>query len=166
MKGFQKKFKQLKKTVVSFLTFTLIISLLPVTAFGDDTTQTQTTTVQKTATARQEVLSLRTATSSTYKNPDGTYTAEVMSEPIHYQVGNQWEDIDNTLVPSTDNENYENKSNSFKVKFNKSVSEQSKRLFTYQINNQSVDFTVYQNPIPMNNISGANDKNEMNYKDT
>lgn len=164
-----KKFWQifLKKGLVSLLTFTLVVSSIPAIVFGDETTQTQQTSVtQKPITTRQEVKALRTETSKTYKNPDGTYTAEVMSESIHYKVGNQWEEIDNSLVPSTNNQDYENKSNKFKVRFNKNISKQSKRLLTYQINNHSVDFEVYQNLSQMNNVVGNNNKNEMKYKNT
>ncbi len=58
-----------------------------------------------------------------YSNPDGTLTAEVSLEPVHYQKDGIWVDIDNTLITSSDNSSIENKNNKFKVKFPKNTSE-------------------------------------------
>ena len=54
---------------------------------------------------------------------DGTYTAASYDMPVHYNDGDGWQDIDNTLNDATDAEEntavYENKDNPLKVKFAK-----------------------------------------------
>jgi hypothetical protein len=46
----------------------------------------------------QEVESLRTKYSATFRNPDGTFTEQVHLDPIHFKNGEgQWERIDTTL---------------------------------------------------------------------
>ncbi|MCL6586988.1 MAG: hypothetical protein K6T72_10845, partial [Anoxybacillus sp.] len=63
----------------------------------------------------KEIPSLRTETAKVYENFDGTYTAEVYTEPIHFKKNGQWVDMDNTLVENSQQE-FENKANQFKVK--------------------------------------------------
>jgi RHS repeat-associated protein len=47
---------------------------------------------------RVEVTSLRTETSTTYANPDGTFTADVADAPIRVQTPSGWQAIDPALV--------------------------------------------------------------------
>jgi len=50
-----------------------------------------------------EIISKRTINSKTYRNEDGTSTANFWGLPVHYQDDkNQWQDIDTTIVSSTD----------------------------------------------------------------
>ncbi|MCU1675498.1 MAG: repeat protein [Frankiales bacterium] len=44
-----------------------------------------------------DIASLRTAFSRTYRNPDGTFQARFWQEPGNYQVGDEWRPIDTTL---------------------------------------------------------------------
>ncbi|MBS2770320.1 RHS repeat protein, partial [Anoxybacillus rupiensis] len=81
----------------------------------------------------KEIPALRTETAKVYENSDGTYTAEVFAEPIHFKKNGQWIDIDNTLVENSQQE-FENKANQFKVKFSKKPKQNRRaRLFTYEI---------------------------------
>ena len=67
---------------------------------------------------RVEMPKYRTSNSKRFLNPDGTMTEEINLSNIHYRKGNQWEDIDNTLVPSENPDfKYKNKSNRFTVEF-------------------------------------------------
>jgi len=45
-----------------------------------------------------EDQSARTATSKTFVNPDGTYSTQIASIPLHYWDGHAWQDIDNSIV--------------------------------------------------------------------
>jgi RHS repeat-associated protein len=48
-----------------------------------------------------EVISLRTAYSSTFRNPDGSMSDVVHAIPVHYQdASGAWQDIDTSLVPA------------------------------------------------------------------
>lgn len=50
---------------------------------------------------RVELEDKRTASSRTWRNPDGSLQAEVFSAPVHYRDGaGDWRPIDNTLVPA------------------------------------------------------------------
>ncbi|MGH6691883.1 MAG: DNRLRE domain-containing protein, partial [Gammaproteobacteria bacterium] len=52
--------------------------------------------------SRVEVLSERTATTSTWVNADGTFTTEVHAAPIRFRDGDAWRDVDLTLVGQAD----------------------------------------------------------------
>jgi hypothetical protein len=55
-----------------------------------------------TAAGPVEQPQLRTATSTTFKLPDGSYQTVVNSLPVHYELpGGVWKDIDTALVPSS-----------------------------------------------------------------
>ncbi|WP_329568549.1 LamG-like jellyroll fold domain-containing protein [Kitasatospora sp. NBC_01266] len=61
------------------------------------------TTVQAPAPAAVEVTAARTATTSTYQNPDGTKTMRVFPRPVHYQKADgTWADIDTGLTQRAD----------------------------------------------------------------
>jgi RHS repeat-associated protein len=64
-----------------------------------------------------EVPDLRSATSLTFLEPDGSYTARMYSGAINYQdATGSWLPIDNTLVPSSEpGYAFENAANSFKA---------------------------------------------------
>lgn len=47
-----------------------------------------------------EIVAKRTATTSTYQNPDGTFTLLDYTKPVHYQqTDGSWADIDTSLAP-------------------------------------------------------------------
>ncbi|MDR1630581.1 MAG: DNRLRE domain-containing protein [Oscillospiraceae bacterium] len=45
-----------------------------------------------------EVESLRDENTKHFRNADGTYTAMLYPEPVHYEKEGKWKDIDNTLI--------------------------------------------------------------------
>ncbi|WP_240529908.1 hypothetical protein [Streptomyces mangrovisoli] len=47
---------------------------------------------------RVEILSLRDERSTTYANPDGTFTTDEYVQPVRTRVDGKWTDIDTTLV--------------------------------------------------------------------
>jgi hypothetical protein len=76
------------------------------------------------ASGPEEVVSMRTATSETFLNPDGSYETRLYTQPIFYRSGDSWEPIDNSLVPSGDSDfALENEANSFHVHFKGSLSD-------------------------------------------
>jgi RHS repeat-associated protein len=46
----------------------------------------------------REVLSLRTETSKTFRNDDGSLTTRAFSGPVHFREGGEWKPIDSDLV--------------------------------------------------------------------
>lgn len=67
-----------------------------------------------------EIVGMRSAYEKNYLNADGTITAVINSNPIHFYQDEKWNDIDNTLrLVSGSNSNlyYQNTQNSMKVKF-------------------------------------------------
>jgi hypothetical protein len=96
----------------------------------------------------KEVKSLRTETAKVYENSDGSYTAEVFLEPIYFKQNGQWVDIDNTLIENLQQER-ENKSNKFKVKFpEKPKQNERAKLFTYEIEGHQVIIEFSTNLMP------------------
>lgn len=69
--------------------------------------------------AALELPGKRTATSSTYLNPDGTFTTEVASAPVNFRdASGSWQPIDTHLVASSDSDYaYENAAGPFKARF-------------------------------------------------
>ncbi|MHB8059775.1 MAG: hypothetical protein ACYDHO_02950, partial [Gaiellaceae bacterium] len=71
----------------------------------------------------QEVVSMRTATSETFRNSDGSYDARIYSQPVFYRQGDSWQRIDNSLVKSSANGfELETARNSFHARFKGSLS--------------------------------------------
>ncbi len=61
---------------------------------------------------------------------NGLRRAVKYSQPIHYKEKGEWVNIDNTLEYNKETEKYENKANSFKVKFDKNF--ESEELFSIE----------------------------------
>lgn len=71
-----------------------------------------------------EQKDMRTATSSTFLNKDGTWTLRSSTVPVHYQdAQGNWQDIDTTVVAdSSDNGfSYVNRANSWRIHFAKNA---------------------------------------------
>ena len=69
----------------------------------------------------KELKTLRERKVKNYLNEDGTITAQIYNNDIHYLNNGVYREIDNTLVDK--GEYFENKYNSFKTKFNKNNNE-------------------------------------------
>ncbi|MDQ4124324.1 MAG: DNRLRE domain-containing protein [Actinomycetota bacterium] len=46
----------------------------------------------------REIARLRTATSKTFRNDDGSFTTKVFTGPVHFRAGGEWREIDTKLV--------------------------------------------------------------------
>ena len=68
-----------------------------------------------------EIESLRTENSKTYLKVNGMYETEYYNEKIHYQVNNEFKEIDNTLEYNSEKQEYKNKSNRFDITFPKNL---------------------------------------------
>ncbi|MCA1832889.1 MAG: hypothetical protein LC750_09240 [Actinobacteria bacterium] len=111
------------------LAVSLLVSALPAGAADDGTTLAVSAASTAPAAAvgakpfigfvpgqSVEDVSKRTAQSKTFRNPDGTYTAQISSDVVHYWTGTGWAEISNRLVPDGPG-SYRNEANSFTVRF-------------------------------------------------
>lgn len=132
-----KKHARITKIISKLLVFTFVWSLiLPI--FPEPVQSEGLGTQVIPPTERVELVEHRTANSKRFQNPDGTLTEEVYLDNIHYKKNNKWEDIDNTLIPSTNPEfNYKNKANSFTVEFAKNNNGNS--FVRYGIEDRTID---------------------------
>lgn len=140
-KGIQVKkiFKQVSMILVS----TIFLNSIPFQVFADGTeTTAPVSTIQQEVQPVKpkpdsqiigEIKEKRESNIKYFLKDDLTYEAAIYQEPVHYMVNGKWEDIDNTLVTKKDennNDNYENKSSSYKVKIAKTTT--SNKLVTVQ----------------------------------
>ena len=68
---------------------------------------------------REEIERLRTATSKTYRNDDGTRTVQMFSGAVHYlDARGQWREIDSSLEPATaEGYKWQTKANGYRAQF-------------------------------------------------
>ncbi|TYS63661.1 DNRLRE domain-containing protein [Sutcliffiella horikoshii] len=90
----------------------------------------------------KEIVTLRSENSKVYENDNGTYTAEVYLEPIHFLEENEWQEIENTFSYSKEDEVYTNSSNSFDVTFNQEPSYKDNSIFSYTIGEKVVTISA------------------------
>lgn len=114
------------KWVSSLLVLTMTITYVPigeissVFAESNQTEKNNHTNDSEKKQGKKEIVSKRTENSKTYLDSDGTYSTEISQKPIHFKNNrNEWQPIDNNLISNRSEQVYENKANSFKVKFNK-----------------------------------------------
>ncbi|MCG1024920.1 DNRLRE domain-containing protein, partial [Dehalobacter sp.] len=116
------------KLISTLLILTLFFTgILPQAAFAASETeaQVQQNGAQPDFTSKKEVhqllelTELRDQHTKHYLNDDGSRTAEVSLEPVHYKDANEkWQDISNKLVPSNEQGfSLQNEANSFKTRF-------------------------------------------------
>jgi RHS repeat-associated protein len=94
---------------------TAATSTLPAPAVTSGTTPTGFV-----ASKSVEDASRRTAQSKTFRNPDGSYTAQISADIEHYWTGSGWADISNRLVANPGG-GYRNEANSFTAHFRPSI---------------------------------------------
>lgn len=82
--------------------------------------------------------SRRDETTKHFLLSNGMYQAVKYSQPVHYKENGKWEEIDNTLEYNEKEEKYENKSNYFKVQFDKKLN--SDKLFTFENKGHSLSW--------------------------
>lgn len=108
------------KLLATILTITIIIGLFPATVFAEEINESQLMKNTEFETLEQEkspivgeITEKRDETTKVFERQDGTFTAVVTSDPIHYEENGEWIEIDNTLSQS--NGIITNKNNSFSV---------------------------------------------------
>ncbi len=74
----------------------------------------------------EEVESLRTVDSKTFRRADGTYELAMYGSPVHYEENGKLKDIDNSLSLDSKSGVYKNKQNAFDISFPKSLDHQKK----------------------------------------
>lgn len=112
----KKRFKTACKVISVFLTVLLVLQIAPMQIIADAYTEamaiknmpreTVTTFADDedfSAEILYEVEEKRDEFTKVYKKNDGSYTAMVSSEPLHFMQDGKWTDIDNTLVSSVEN---------------------------------------------------------------
>ncbi|MGX2959510.1 DNRLRE domain-containing protein [Peribacillus sp. JNUCC 23] len=132
-----------RKWLICLIVFTLTIAYLPLSNLSvkaaaanaqhsDEGRKTKNN-------EKEEILDLRTENSKTFINENGTYTSEIAQEAIHFKnEENEWEEIDNTLIESSDKQSYENKSNEFSVNFKKSFNKEKNNV-SLQDGNKTIE---------------------------
>lgn len=110
------------KVIAVILTVIMIVGILPMTVFAQEFNETQLMkTVEIESDKKEkspivgEVTDKRDENTKVFERRDGSYTAVITSEPIHYDDNGEWKEIDNTLVKT--NNKITNKENSFSVDF-------------------------------------------------
>ncbi len=72
--------------------------------------------------SRQELPDERTATSRTFRNPDGSFTTQFFTAPINYEQHGEWRPISSDLIPAGQpGYAWRNAANSFDVFFKDSL---------------------------------------------
>ncbi len=85
-----------------------------------------------------EVEEKRDEYTKVYKKDDGTYTAVMFAEPLHYLKDGEWEEIDNSL--SIDGEVYSNANNRFNVELPREID--SSENLTVEKDGYEISFSV------------------------
>lgn len=118
------------KVIAVILTVIMIVGILPMTVFAEEFNETQLMkTVEIESDKKEkspivgEVTDKRDENTKVFERRDGSYTAVITSEPIHYEDNGEWKEIDNTLFKT--NNKITNKENSFSVDFPTSIDSNS-----------------------------------------
>lgn len=132
-----KKWKKKAKSLLAiFLCVSVCVTALPLQGFAQEDLSQQEAAVEATAESRQELdkdpvivgeaTVGRDAYTKRFATSDRSYIAAVYEEPVHYQNGEQWENIDNRLELQEDAESgpvYTNKASDVAVRFVKTSGE-------------------------------------------
>ncbi|HAS38485.1 MAG TPA: hypothetical protein DCS04_07820 [Ruminococcaceae bacterium] len=118
------------KVIAVILTVIMIVGILPMTVLAEELNETQLMkTVEIESDKKEkspivgEVTDKRDENTKFFERRDGSYTAVITSEPIHYEDNGEWKEIDNTLIKT--NNKITNKENSFSVDFPTSIDSNS-----------------------------------------
>ena len=145
--------KKFFKPVSMFLVIAILLTSLPFQAFADEKStsapvqppQQNSEPIQANPNSQiiGEIKEKRESNIKYFLKDDLTYEAAIYQEPVHYMANGKWEDIDNTLIAKKDENNndiYENKSNSYKVKIAKTTS--SNKLVTVQKDKYELSWNI------------------------
>ncbi len=136
----KKQIKMLLKVLSVFLTVLMVLQIAPMQLIANAYTeamatknmpQEDVTTFSNdedfSAEILYEVEEKRDEFTKVYKKNDGSYTAMVSSEPLHFIQDGKWTDIDNTLVNSVENGKsvFKNTNSMFDIMFPEVLSQDS-----------------------------------------
>ena len=123
-----------------------MLSCLPITAFAAENTiennnDSYVNNLTQETSIASEIISERDANKKVFRLEDGSYLAAIYPEPVHYKNDGVWEEINNSFVSSDEVSNtFENKSNSFDVKFSKKS--KSNKLVTLKNGSSQLKWTL------------------------
>ena len=147
----------MKRIFAAFLTLLMLLSILPMSVFAESykesesyiRTQMNNSIPQQENSGSSIVAELpeqRDEYKKVFRKEDGSFTALVSAEPIHYFEEGQWKEIDNSLTEKTENGKkvFENTGNDFQIRLPETISEQngvavSSRGFTLEFSLQNID---------------------------
>ena len=125
--------KKVLRIISMALAILLIAEILPAQAIADgvqrqaqaQTTQAQESNVGNESGILYEVEQERSANAKIFRRTDGTYTALIADEPLHYLKDGVWEEIDNTLEeqPGEEKMVFANRENYFQASFPSELSD-------------------------------------------
>lgn len=104
----------------------------------------------------KEVVEKREESIKHFLKDDNTYEAVVYPSPVYYKVNGKWEDIDNTLEQTKDengNDILENKKNDYKVKIAKKSN--SERLIHIKKDKYELSWNINNTPQGTNEVESS-----------
>lgn len=142
--------KKLYKQISIFVVLTLFVNMITikVNAADSGTNKTQNTNLTQQGDKKEskivsEAIEKRDKNIKQFRKEDVSYEAVVYSQPVHYLVNGKWQDIDNTLSDSPDedkNSVLQNNQNDFKVKFAKNAT--SNKLVSINKDNYEISWGI------------------------
>ena len=174
MKG-DEKMKTVRKILAIILVILTLISIMSVATpvFAAEVTEMSETMNGTTETVSEEQnlndaekeseilyedISRRDEYTKHFVMNNGLRRAVKYSQPIHYKENGKWIDIDNTLEYNQDSKKYENKSNSFKVNFDKDFN--SEKFFTIENDGYTMSWRYNGNSVRNAFSTGKVEKHE------
>ena len=107
-----------------------------------------------------ELIEKRSPREKHFLQEDGTIIAEIYDDDVHYFKDGKYEEIDNTLIE--EQENYVNKSNSFKVSFKKESKDELMRMESAE-HYLNIKLKGKKNSV-LKKIMNRNQTNEISYE--
>ena len=99
-----KKFRIILKTIAFSLAIIFILQILPLSTISiaiNNSEIVKQTSIENISDNSAEIVgeveSLRDEYTKHFRREDGSFVAAVYNEPVHYLVGNEWKEIDNTI---------------------------------------------------------------------
>jgi RHS repeat-associated protein len=137
--GFPRLARTWMVPLVGLSVVALGLPFFPASATPADPSAPSSTSSSSALKQPEEMPSLRTRTSLTYLNPDGTHTAHLYTGSVNYQdAKGDWQPIDDTLVASSQpGYAVENKANAYKVYLPADLSQKAVQI---SIGDQWLDF--------------------------
>ena len=155
----------------------MILSMIPFQVFArdsedvvnDEVTTTEQGQIQNYDISKKDIPivaedSLRRSESEKhFRKQDGSYEVVIYDGAVHYQVGDEWLDIDNTLTYEKETDTYKNKANQFDIKFPKDITNQviKLKMSDYEIDWQLIGGSSSVGTIEAKEKISSNDLREL-----